>query len=200
VSVTSGGVTFLFIIFFIETLFIILQSEKRMMSGLYSIPLAGLKEGRYTYDFKIGDDFFKAYEGSEIEKGDLEIAVTLDKRVNLLELKILIKGEAEVVCDRCLGVFPMQLSSSNKLIIKLGKEWDDSDPEMVTMPVDEHLLDLSQYFYEYIHLALPIQRIHPDDKSGKSTCDPVMLKKLGEHETGDTGSTDPRWEGLNKLK
>jgi uncharacterized protein len=200
VSVNFGSVTFLFIIFFIGTLFIILQSEKRMMSGLYSIPLAGLKEGRYTYDFEIGDDFFEAFEGSEIKKGDLKINVTLDKRVSLLELKILINGAVEVVCDRCLGVFPIHLSSSNKLIIKLGKEWDDSDPEMVTMPMDEHQLNLSQFFYEYIHLALPIQRIHPDDNSGKSTCDPEMLKKLGEYETGDTDSTDPRWEGLKKLK
>lgn len=169
------------------------------MSGLYTIPLAGLKEGRYTYEFKIGDDFFETFEGSEIRKGGLEANVTLDKRSNLLELMISFDGEAEVVCDRCLGNFPLHLSSSNKLIIKLGKEWDDSDPEMITMPVDEHQLDLSQYFYEFIHLALPIQRIHPDDKKGKSTCDPGMLKKLGEHETGDKDSIDPRWDRLKNL-
>jgi len=200
VSVDYGNVTFLFIIFFIRTLFIILHTEKRMMSGLYSIPLAGLKEGRYTYDFKIGDDFFETFEGSEIRKGDFNVNVTLDKRGTLLELKIDIDGEAEVVCDRCLGNFPMHLSSSNKLIIKLGNGWDDSDPEMITMPVDEHMLELSQYFYEYVHLALPIQRIHPDDRKGKSTCDPEMLKKLEEHEIGDKDSIDPRWEGLKRLK
>jgi len=198
----TGDVTFLFIIFFIGTVFIILQSEKRIMSGLYSIPLAGLKEGRHTYDFEIGDDFFELFEESEISRGSLRADVTLDKRTNLIELGIVIGGKVEVTCDRCLGVFMMPVSASNKLYIKLGEEWDDSDPDMIIIPSEEHLLDLSQYFFEYIHLALPIQRIHPDDKEGKSTCDPEMLNKLGEHLTGDieNDSADPRWDKLKKLK
>jgi|WetSurMetagenome_2_1015567.scaffolds.fasta_scaffold386176_1 uncharacterized protein len=195
-----GVVTFLFIIFFIRTLFIILQTEKRMMSGLYSIPLAGLREGRYTYDFGLGNDFFEAFEESEIRKGSLRADVTLDKRGSLLELSISIKGEVEVICDRCLEFFPLKISSANKLFIKAGEDWDDSDPEMLTMPVDEHQIDLSHFFYEYIHLALPIQRIHPDDNEGRSTCDPEMLKKLGEHVIENKKATDPRWDGLKKLK
>jgi hypothetical protein len=50
----TGGVTFLFIIFFIDAGFIILQTEKKGDARLYSIPLAGLKETRYTYEFTIG--------------------------------------------------------------------------------------------------------------------------------------------------
>ena len=171
-----------------------------MMSGLYSIPLAGLREGRYTYDFDLGDDFFEAFEESEVKRGSLRAAVTLDKRGSLLELKILISGEVEVMCDRCLEFFPLTISCSNKLFIKQGAEWDDSDPEMITMPADEFHFDLSHFFYEYIHLALPIQRIHPEDEEGRSTCDPEMIKKLQEHVIEDKKSTDPRWDGLKKLK
>ena len=32
---------------------------------------------------------------------------------------------------------------------------------------DEHELDIKQYLYEFIHLALPIQRVHPEDKDGQ---------------------------------
>jgi len=71
---------------------------------------------------------------------------------------------------------------------------------MITMPADEFHFDLSQFFYEYIHLALPIKRVHPDDKEGRSTCDPEMIKKLQEHVIEDKNSTDPRWDGLKKLK
>ncbi len=167
------------------------------MSGLYSIPLASLKEGRYTYDFTIGDELF---EGSEVTRGVLKADVTLDKRANLLELLIVINGQVEVICDRCLGSFMMPVSTRNKLYIKLGEEWDDDDPEMVTMGMEEHQIDMSQFFYEYILLTLPIQRIHPDDEKGNSKCDPVMLKKLGEHLTGDKESTDPRWDMLKRIK
>jgi uncharacterized protein len=67
------------------------------------------------------------------------------------------------------------------------------------MPVDEHELDMKQYFYEYILLALPIKRVHPDDKNGNSTCDPEMLKKLKEHIISEEVESDPRWDELKKL-
>ncbi|MBE0666560.1 MAG: DUF177 domain-containing protein, partial [Bacteroidales bacterium] len=65
-----------------------------MMSGLYSIPLAGLKEGRYTYEFSIGNDFFEPFEESEIRRGELIAEVVLDKRSSHLELLIKISGSA----------------------------------------------------------------------------------------------------------
>jgi uncharacterized metal-binding protein YceD (DUF177 family) len=56
-----------------------------------------------------------------------------------------------------------------------------------------------QHCYEYILLALPIQRVHPDDKNGESTCDPGMLDKLKEHIIIEEPETDPRWDELKKL-
>jgi len=171
-----------------------------MMSGLYSIPLAGLREGRYTYDFLIGDDFFEAFEKTEVRRGDLKADVILDRRSSHIELSITINGSAEVVCDRCLELFRIPVSCSNKLFIKQGKEWDEDDPDLITMSLDEHEIDLSQYFYEFIHLALPIKRIHPDDEEGSSTCDPVMIKKLEDHIISGESTPDPRWNELRKLK
>jgi len=82
---------------------------------------------------------------------------------------------------------------------KFGHDRDESDPEIITIPRDEHELDLKQYIYEFIHLALPIQRIHPDNADGISTCDPVMLQKLKEHLVEEDIGDDPRWDELKKL-
>ncbi len=169
------------------------------MPGFYSIPLAGLKEARYSYKFTIGDDFFAAFEESEIKRGEFEAVVELIKGSAQIELEISISGRAEVVCDRCLDPFFMPLSSVNRLFIRLGKEWDDSDPDMITLPVDEHEIDLGQFFYEYIHLALPIQRIHPDDADGRVTCNPDMIRKLNAHRVHGDAAGDPRWEELKRL-
>ena len=46
---------------------------------------------------------------------------------------------------------------------------------------------------------LPIQKVHPDDENGKSTCDPDMLKKIREHMVIDENITDPRWDELKNL-
>ncbi|MFZ2285792.1 MAG: DUF177 domain-containing protein [Bacteroidales bacterium] len=169
------------------------------MPGLYSIPLAGLKESRYTYEFKIGDDFFEAFEGSEIRRGEFMAVVVLEKCSTHLELDIVINGRAEVVCDRCLDNFYLPVSSANMLFVKQGKEWDEADPDMVTMPLDEHEIDLSQFFYEYIHLALPLKRIHPDDSRGRTTCNPEMIRKLEAYLMTGEGFSDPRWDELKKL-
>ncbi len=96
-------------------------------------------------------------------------------------------------------MFDFPVECENRLLVKFGDTRDDSDPDIITIPRDEHELDLKQYFYEFIHLALPIQRIHPDDAEGNSTCDPVMLQKLKEHLIEEEIKIDPRWDELKKL-
>lgn len=166
---------------------------------MYSIPLAGLKEARYTYEFSLGDDFFEAFEGSELKRGELTADVVLQKCSAHYELDININGQVGVICDRCLEEFFMPLSVAGRLIVRQGRVWDDSDPDMVTISPEEHELDLSQFFYEYIHLALPIKRIHPDDSDGHTTCDPEMIRKLQEHTAHGEKEHDPRWDELERL-
>jgi uncharacterized metal-binding protein YceD (DUF177 family) len=96
-------------------------------------------------------------------------------------------------------MFDHPLECDNRLIVKFGNDADFGDPEIITLARDENELDLRQYLYEFIHLALPIQRIHPDDKNGESTCDPVMLQKLREHLVREEESNDQRWDELKKL-
>ena len=93
--------------------------------------------------------------------------------------------------------YPLEFESL--LLVKFGAVRDDSDPEIITIPQDEHVLDLKQYLYEFIHLNLPIQRIHPDDEKGESTCDPSMIQKLREHLVGEENENDPRWDELKRL-
>jgi uncharacterized metal-binding protein YceD (DUF177 family) len=169
------------------------------MSGLFAIPIGGLKEGRYNYDFDITSSFFGDFEESEVHEGELKVMVEIEKRSSLMELNIRINGVVNISCDRCLDVFRHPLNCENRLLVKFGKTHDDSDPDIITIPPDEHELDLKQYFYEYILLAMPIQRVHPPGKDGKSTCDPIMIEKLKAHIVTEEPEPDPRWDELKKL-
>jgi uncharacterized metal-binding protein YceD (DUF177 family) len=170
-----------------------------MMSGLFIIPVSGIKVGHHTFEFEINKKFFDLFEESEIKDGELIAAVEIDKSSTHLDLDIKISGKVRVCCDRCLEMFDHPVECENRLLVKFGHEKDESDPEIITLPRDEHDLDLRQYLYEFIHLALPIRRIHPDNAEGMSTCNPVMLKKLKEHLVEEDSSTDPRWDELKKL-
>ena len=169
------------------------------MSGIFTIPLGGLKEGCHTFDFEISKEFFDLFEESEIKEGELVAITEVERRSSHIDLVIRISGKVRICCDRCLELFDQLLEFEDRILVKFGIVSDDSDPEIVTVPADEHELDMKQYFYEFIHLALPIKRMHPVDKKGNSTCDPAMLQKLEEHLVDDEKENDPRWDELKKL-
>jgi uncharacterized protein len=169
------------------------------MSGLLIIPISGLRDGRHLYDFEIGNKFFEEFEESEIKEANLSAGIELDKRSSHFDLIIKIKGVVRICCDRCLEMFLQPINCENRLLVKFGKKWDDTNPDIITIPADENELDLKQYLYEFIHLALPIQRVHPGDKPGKNFCNPDMLKKLNQHILNKEKENDPRWDELKKL-
>jgi uncharacterized protein len=169
------------------------------MPGSYTIQLGGLKEGRHTVDLEINSEFFDQFEESEVKEGNLVANIELDKRASHIDIRVKIAGYVRIGCDRCLETFSQKISCENRLLIKFGKSAENRDPDIINIPAEENELDLKQHIYEYILLALPIKRVHPDDKDGKSTCDPVMLEKLNEFITGEEPENDPRWEMLKKL-
>jgi len=169
------------------------------MSGSYTIGISGLKEGLHAFDFEIGNKFFERFEESEVKEGKLLANIELEKRSSHIDLLIRISGSVKVCCDRCLEMFFHPVDCENRLLVKLGKKIEDIDPDIISVQADEHELDLQQLLYEYIHLALPIKRIHPDDIDGNSSCDPEMLKKLDELIVEQENENDPRWDELKKL-
>lgn len=169
------------------------------MSGLFSIPISGLKEGRHRFEYNIDKTFFDQFEEPEAEDGDLTAVVEADKRASHIDLTVSISGIVKIPCDRCLGIFKQPVDCTGRLLVKFGLVHNEDDPDMIVVPAGEHDLDLKQYFYEYILLALPIRKIHPDDMNGNTTCDQGMIEKLKEHVVGDESSSDPRWDELRKL-
>ena len=69
----------------------------------YTIPFSGLKEGEHLFDFIADDRFFAGFEESEITKGSVAVQVKLEKRSTYLRLSFALKGEVELICDRCLA-------------------------------------------------------------------------------------------------
>jgi uncharacterized metal-binding protein YceD (DUF177 family) len=169
------------------------------MVRTYTIPLSGLKVGRHTIDFEIGNEFFELFEESEVKEGSLIASIEMDKRSTHADLEISISGTVLICCDRCLETFFFPVNWNNRVLVKFGKSLDNNDPDIISVPFDEHELDMKQYFYEFIHLAIPIKRVHPLDENGKSTCDPLMLKKLDELIIDEEPENDPRWDELKKL-
>ena len=169
----------------------------------YSIQFASLKPGNYTFEFVANDKFFENFDESEVKKGHVKISADLERQARMLIFNFRIIGEVKLICDRCLDEYDQPVQSEERLIVKLGNEKKEETEEIIIIPEADHSISLAQYFYEFIHLALPVKKVHPVDSKGKSLCNKEVIKKLKEHqrnEKNETEESDPRWEALKKIK
>ena len=170
--------------------------------GSYAVRISGLGEGKHDFSFELDQQFFASFEHPEIEKGDVRAEVILEKKHGLLTLHFSLEGEVEVVCDRCLERFRTGINTSQIIFVKIGEIPGEIEDDVMVIGKDDHEIEVGQYMYEFIILALPFKRIHPSDSEGNSMCNPEMLEKLDSHrskETDKKDQTDPRWDALKGI-
>ena len=162
----------------------------------YTIQFSGLKPGRHDFEFEIDKKFFESIEYSELQDGKLNVALALDKQTNMLVLDFVVAGDVNVPCDRCGEDFLLPLSAKERLIIKFGEQTTEVAEDVILIPHNESEINVAHFIYEYIILALPQKRVHPEGK-----CDTETLKRLEklEDETNKNKNTDPRWDGLKNI-
>ena len=164
----------------------------------YDIAFSGLKLGKHTFDFMIGATFFDQFEHGEIQGGQVAVHVDLDKEERMMVFLFSIGGKVIMPCDRCLDPVELEVNGNERLVVKLGDHYEEVSENVQIIRESDKRFDLKPFLFEYIHLMLPVRRIHPDNENGVSTCDPVVLNKLKE--LSEQHLPDPRWETLKKLK
>ena len=170
--------------------------------GSYAVRISGLVEGDHNFSFELDKQFFALFEHSEISNGKVLAEVILEKKPGVFSLHFSLKGQAEVICDRCLERFMTDVSTSQTIFVKMGETTEEVEDDVLIIGRDDHEIEVGQYLYEFIILALPYQRVHPDDAEGDSTCNKDMLLKLDAHRSKDSDreeKTDPRWDALKGI-
>lgn len=162
----------------------------------YILQFSGLDFGTHKFHYKIDNDFFAAFDNTEIEQPSIDVALTLDKQERMMILDFEIKGSINVMCDRCLDNFDYLLDGNERLIVKFGEAWEGENEEVLLMSENEYQIDLSAYLYDYIILMLPIRMVHPEDENGNSNCNPEIIKKLNSLSEPEHNS---QWDGLRDL-
>jgi len=168
----------------------------------FIIPFKTLSDRNHQFKYSIDGMFFENYEMSELQKGKINVIVTLEKTPTLLIFLYQLEGTANVMCDRCLDYFDLPINTEFQMYVKFGKERKEQTDEILIIPESDNEINIMQYIYEYINLSLPIRRIHPEDKDGFSQCNSVFLEKLKELSKTEkqNDEIDPRWEILKNIK
>ena len=171
------------------------------------------------YEYSLENKFFADIDADEIQKGKVNVKLTVKKLSMMYELNFDLDGFIIVSCDRCLDEMNLPVKTSDRLIVKFGKEYTEESDEIVVIPEDEGVINVAWFLYEFIVLTIPIKHVHMPGK-----CNKMMTSKLKKHtpknEDGDDdsldfeddnelviiddeerdGATDPRWDTLKSLR
>ena len=153
------------------------------MNGNFIIPLNGLAAGENRFSWHAGEDFFEAFGNTEILDADIDVSVVVDKSGRYVGVDCEIDGYLTVACDRCLEDLRMPVSTDVMLSVKFGdeessEEHQEGEREIVFVPEGDAEMDMSQIIYDYVCLALPMQRHHED-----GGCNPEALRYLAGGES-----------------
>jgi uncharacterized metal-binding protein YceD (DUF177 family) len=170
----------------------------------FSVNIIGLSKKVHHFQFELKDGFFWHYGKEVLSSGDFKAEVSLDKRETFIEVDFKISGHAKLICDRSLEPFDHPLNIDRKVIFKYGEEPQEISDEIVIITRDQDSIDLGQFMYEFIVLAIPIKKIHPDLKDEEENDDgsnvKIVYSTSTEKEEKKEEEIDPRWEKLRKLK
>lgn len=183
----------------------------------YNIQLKTMEIGTSEVEYLLGNEYFEAIGEEAIQKGNVNAKVRVTKSTKQSELHFELEGKVVVLCDRCLEEMDQPIKTSGHLIVRMGKEFKDDGDDVVIIPEEQGIINISWFLYEFIELAIPIKHVHPFGR-----CNTGMANKLSEHlvdsdsyeddaesfgvASGETNSenndglVDPRWEALKKLK
>jgi len=179
-----------------------LTSVEVMKQKEFNIPFSGLKQGKHEFDYKIKNKFFESFGYDEFNDAKIELHVLLNKMSTMLELQMQAEGSVNVDCDTTSEPYDQDIWGDLELVVKFGDEFNDENDEILIIPHSEHQLNISQYVYEMLVLAVPQKRVHPGVLDG--TLESEALIKLEElspkEEKNNKEDTDPRWDELKKLK
>lgn len=168
----------------------------------FNIPFTGLKEGKHQYEYQIDNSFFELFDFDEFNAAAVEATLEFHKKATMLELTFNAIGTVNVNCDLTNEPYDQPIESNLDLIVKFGNEYNDENEEILIVPHGEYEINVAQYIYEMIVLAMPSRRIHPGVEDGTLQSD--ILEKLEELQPGTEKKEteeeiDPRWNTLKKL-
>lgn len=167
----------------------------------FIIPFSGLKQGKHEFKFVINNEFFESFEYDEFNNADINLLVILNKTSVMMELDFSASGVVNVNCDTTNEAYDQSVNSELRLLVKFGEEFNNEDDEILVLPHGDYEMNIAQYVYEMLVLAVPLKRVHPGVADGTLESEALgTLEELQPKEVRESKEeNDPRWDELKKL-
>ena len=165
----------------------------------YEVSFSGLKNGKHNFLFEIDKEFFQLFDTEqEFTNPKIVADILMDKHTTFLEFFIKTTGEVELVCDITNQPFNHPIENEIDVLVKFGENYDDSDIDVIQIPMQDHAFNVAQLIYENLALSIPMKKVSPnvtdEDLEVLEKFQPKTVENTEEPES------DPRWDALRKLK
>lgn len=166
----------------------------------FNIQFVGLKEGKHEFNYAIDNKFFEAFNFDDYNSSSIKVSLHFIKKSTLFELTFVAEGTVEVPCDVTNEMYDQEIDSELPLVVKFGPEFNNDNEEILILPHEAYELNVAQFIYEMIVLAVPNKRVHPKVVDGTMESEALnKLKELEIKEEKTVETTDPRWDKLRNL-
>ena len=162
------------------------------------------------YEYQLDNQFFADLDAPEVQKGLVNVSLKVRKTSGIYQLDFHTEGKVVVYCDRCLDEMEQPIETDDRLRVKLGEEFDETD-DMVVVPEEDGYINVAWFIYEFIALSIPMKHVHAPGK-----CNKDMVSKLSKHlrvkgddeedledadefVSDEPQAIDPRWNELKKI-
>jgi uncharacterized protein len=122
----------------------------------------------------------------------------------MIQLFFHIIGTVELICDRTLEPFDFLLDIHQKLILKYGEEDEELTDEIAIISKNTQQINIAQYVYEFIGLAIPMKKLHPSlaQEEYQENEEGILVYSSEtspqENENADSGDSEDRQRGIRR--
>lgn len=171
---------------------------------LFDIDIHNLSLKEYDYQFDIDNSFFALFEDSIVDKGKLTAKIRMSLHPGVIEMQFDIKGTVVIICDRSLEEYDETIDSNEQLLFKFGDENTEISEEIISITRDTHRINVAQYIYEFITIAIPFRKRHPrfkdEEENEEEEVRLIYQSSTAPTEEEEENSEDPRWALLKQIK
>jgi uncharacterized metal-binding protein YceD (DUF177 family) len=170
----------------------------------FVIEVQALVEGLHNFEWELNKEFFEVFPTDVLESGKGKVHLQLNKTTALLQADFQIESILQLICDRSLDVFDYPINVTEKVFFKFGSEFREVADNSYIIPSGYYELDLKQFVFDAIALAIPPKRLHPryqEELMKDEGLDAPFFSTSTLEGSEDTyAAIDPRWEKLKSLK
>lgn len=168
----------------------------------FDIPMQALANGEHRFEYELNGVFFGLFEASLIGEARIKVDLLVQRQGGSLDCTVRSQGAFSINCDRCLESLDWPVDDQSTLVVQVTQtETQASNDEILYLAATETHLNLAHFFYENIHLQVPLRAVCEE---ASLTC--KSPEQLSQAETiafstqnSDGTTVDPRWEQLKNL-